>query len=315
MTLRHRLRLLGNACVRRIPGGLLRFFFKSFETHQEVAEAAGYNVYPRVFHSPFAQIDEIDWERVRKKRELPGVRLDIPGALSSLERLQPFAKELDRFPYTQKPGAPFWYDNASFTDFDAAVLYTMLRWLKPRRYIEVGCGFSSLVSAAALRTNIEEGHACEAIYADPEPRLDVRPHLDFARLLIERVQNIPPARFQTLEAGDVLFIDTSHVLKLQNDVEYELLHVLPALRPGVWIHLHDIFTPYDYPEDWLNKPLRFAGNEQYALECLLSGGRRFQVELPLYCLWKEQRPALEKLLPAGRTRPHSFWIRRMPDGE
>jgi len=116
--------------------------------------------------------------------------------------------------------------------------------------------------------------------------------------------------FSSLESGDVLFIDTSHVLKLQSDVVYELLRLLPVLKPGVWIHFHDIFTPYDYPEDWLTKSIPLSCNEQYGLECLLSGGKRYTVELPLYMLWKEQPDVLQKLFPAGKTRPHGFWIRK-----
>jgi hypothetical protein len=277
----------------------------------EVSEAVGYNVYPRTFYSPFAQVDEIDWEKLRQPRELPGIKIDLDRAVKHLGSLLPFAGELDRYPYDREAGAAFWLNNeGSFSDFDATVLHTMLRKLKPKRYIEVGCGFSSIVSSGALKANAADGHACETIYVDPEPRLDVRPHLEFARLVIEPVQKVPLTLFESLESGDVLFIDTSHVLKMQNDVEFELLHVLPALKPGVWIHLHDVFTPYDYPKDWVDRSIRFVGNEQYALECLLSGGNRFQIELPLFCLWKQRPETLQQLLPRGRSRPHSFWIRK-----
>ena len=87
--------------------------------------------------------------------------------------------------------------------------------------------------------------------------------------------------------------------------------MVPALRVGVWVHIHDIFTPYDYPEDWLTKHLRFVGNEQYVVECLLSGGDRFRVELPLYALWQDLREPLRQFFPRGHTRPQSFWIRRV----
>lgn len=310
MDLRHALRRAGNRALRLIPRPVLQAVLKSFETQPEVAEAVGYNVYPRTFYSPFAQLDEIDWDKARAPRELPGVTLDLASAAEVLQRLQAFAGELARYPYRHEPNAPFWFDNQTFTDFDAAVLYTMLRHLKPKRYVELGCGYSSLVSSTALKTNIAEGHRCDAIYADPEPRLDVRPRLEFAQLLIKPVQQVPLDVFRSLNAGDVLFIDTSHVLKFQSDVEFELLHILPELSPGVWIHFHDVFTPYDYPEDWLVRAIRFVGNEQYGVECLLSGGDRYKAELPLFYLWKLQHQALTALLPAGRTRPHSFWIRK-----
>lgn len=293
-----------------IPVWLLRAFFKSFDLRPDLAEAAGYNVLEKTFYSPVPDVQTIDIARIRARRELPGVDLNLAGATETLTRLAPLVRELDAIPSEKIPNAPFWFDNASFTDFDAAVLYAMLRELKPKRYIEVGCGYSSLVSAMALQKNIHEGHPCRATYIDPEPRLDLRDKPAFAELLLSPIQNVPLSTFRELEPGEVLFIDTSHVLKLQGDVEYELVHMVPSVRAGVWIHIHDIFTPYDYPEDWLNKRLRFVGNEQYAVECLLSGGERFGVELPLYAMWQEQRETLLKFFPRGKTRPQSLWIRR-----
>jgi predicted O-methyltransferase YrrM len=309
--LRYRLRMLAVHMTSWIPVWLLRAFFKSFDLRPDLAEAAGYNLIERTFYSPVPDMQTVDLARVRARRELPGLDLNLAGAEATLARLTPASRELDALPSQKTEGAPFWFDNASFTDFDAAVLYTMLRDLKPRRYIEVGCGYSSLVSAAALQKNIQEGHHCRMTYIDPEPRLDLRDRLKFAELQLLPIQRVPLATFQELEPGDVLFIDTSHVLKLQGDVEYELVHMIPSLRVGVWIHIHDIFTPYDYPEDWLTKKERFTGNEQYALECLLSGGDRFRVELPLYCLWQEKREVLKKIFPRGQTRPQSLWMRRV----
>lgn len=293
-----------------LPTGLLRAFFKSFDHRQDLAEAAGYNVIEKTFYTPIPDVQTIDFARIRARRELPGVDLNYAGAAETLARLAPLTRELDAVPDQKTPGQPFWFENGSFTHFDAAALYTMLRELKPKRYIEVGCGFSSLVSALALQRNIREGHPCRATYIDPEPRLDLRAQLGFAELLLRPIQDVPLSVFRELEPGDVLFIDTSHTLKLQGDVEYELVHMVPAVRAGVWIHIHDIFTPYDYPEDWLTKRLRFAGNEQYAVECLLSGGDRFRVELPLYGLWQDQREVLQQFFPRGQSRPQSLWIRR-----
>jgi predicted O-methyltransferase YrrM len=309
--LRYRFRLFAVWLTSLIPTPLLRAFLKSFDLRQELAEAAGYNVVRREFFSPIPEIETIDWGRVREPRNPPGVDLNIRHALELLPRLAAYAHELDGIPYEKTSAATFWFNNKSFTDFDAAVLYALLRERKPKRYIEVGCGFSSLVSAMALERNLAEGRACRATYIDPAPRLELRERLAFAELRLAPIQKVPLDVFQELNAGDVLFIDTSHVLKLQGDVEYELLHILPSLRSGVMIQIHDIFTPYEYPEDWLTTAVRFAGNEQYAVECLLSGGNRFQVELPLYCLWRQQREALQKLLPRGVTRPQSLWISRV----
>ncbi len=293
-----------------IPTWLLRGFLKSFDYRQDLVEAAGYNTIERTFYSPIPPAEQIDWARIRAPRDLPGIDLNYAGAAATLARLAPITRELESWPARKTEGQPYWFENGSFTDFDAATLYTLLRDLKPKRYIEVGCGFSSLVSARAIQKNISEGHPCRATYIDPEPRLDLRQELAFAELLLSPVEQVPLDVFRELEPGDVLFIDTSHALRVQGDVEFELIHILPSLKVGVWIHIHDIFSPFDYPEDWLTKRTRFAGNEQYAVECLLSGGDRFRVELPLYGLFRQQREVLGKFFPRGQDRPHSLWIQR-----
>jgi hypothetical protein len=130
------------------------------------------------------------------------------------------------------------------------------------------------------------------------------------RFLQRRVQDAPSALFSQLQAGDVLFIDTSHVLKVQSDVEHELLRVLPILANGVWLHFHDVFTPYDYPNEWILGTIRHVMNEQYAVECLLTGGDRYQVALPLHLLAREHRSAMQKFFPRCRQWGQSFWLRK-----
>jgi hypothetical protein len=256
-------------------------------------------------------MEEIDRTALSLPRQLPGMDLRVTSALALVEELRPFVAELDSVPYEKDGNGGFWFNNKTFTDFDAAVLYGMLRRLRPKRYIELGCGFSSLVSSRALQRNDKDGNACDAIYSDPQPRLPLAGALAYGRFMQQRVQELPLEMFAKLQAGDVLFIDTSHVLKLQSDVEHELLRILPSLAPGVWIHVHDIFTPYDYPDDWIWRPLRLGLNEQYALECLMSGGDRYRTELPLHLLFREHLPVMQKLFPRGRERAQSFWLSKV----
>jgi hypothetical protein len=299
---------LGDAAIGLVPTSFLRAFFKTFTTRPELAEAAGFHVHPRRFDSPLPVPEEVEIPKLAQRRLLPGIDLRIPQALELISQLRPFAAELDSVPYEGNGSSGFWFSNASFTDFDAAVLYSLLRHLKPKHYIELGCGFSSLMSSRALARNHQEGSACDASFCDPEPRLDLK--LAYGRLVKKRVQDLPLEMFTPLNSGDVLFIDTSHVLKLQSDIEVELLRILPSLAKGVWIHVHDIFTPYDYPEDWVRRPVRLAFNEQYALECLLSGGNRYEVSIPLHCLFREHAADMQKFFPRGRERAQSFWLRK-----
>lgn len=305
------LRSKSDALVASMPTSWLRCFLKTFNARPDLAEAAGFQVHPRRFDSPLPILEELDLPRLAKPRSLPAVDLRLQSALALVAQLQPFARELDALPYDKQEGAPFWFNNKSFMDFDATALHAMLRWLKPKRYVELGCGFSSIASSRALSRNAADGAACDAVYCDPEPRLPMDGALACGRFVRERVQNAPMELFTSLRSGDVLFIDTSHVLKIQSDVEHELLRILPSLAPGVWIHFHDIFTPYDYPEDWLRRPLRHTMNEQYAVECLLSGGDQYQVELPLHCLVRDHAAVMKGFFPRGRNPGQSLWMRKI----
>jgi hypothetical protein len=305
------LRSRSDALVAMLPPSWLRGFLKTFDARPELAEAAGYQIHPRRFDSPLPILEEMDLASLGRARSLPGIDLRLKAALELVEQLQPFARELDEVPFEKQDGAVFWFNNQSFTDYDATALHAMLRWLKPKRYVELGCGFSSIISSRALQRNVTGGAACEAVYCDPEPRLPMGAALACGRFVREPVQKAPMELFTKLSAGDVLFIDTSHVLKIQSDVECELLRILPSLAPGVWIHVHDIFTPYDYPEEWLRRRLRLTANEQYAVECLLTGGDRYQIELPLHCVIRDYPEAASRFFPRGRSPGQSLWLRKV----
>lgn len=296
--------------VGQVPVAIIRGLLKSFYNYPELAERAGFQVHPRVFYSPLPDPDEVNRATLREKRSLPGVELAAHRSLALLNQLAGFASELAEIPRQKTAGALTWYENGTYADFDAATLYAMLRHLKPSRYIEIGCGFSSRTSTFALNRNAREGAPCACTYIEPYPPQHLAEVKLAGNLLKQKVQEVPLTCFQELQAGDVLFIDTSHVLKVQNDVEFELVHVLPSLKPGVWVHIHDIFTPYDYPEEWIVGRVRGGNNEQYALECLLSGGDDWEVVLPVYWLWREHRAELDRLMSGAVERPAAFWIRK-----
>lgn len=308
--MRYQIFRLFNALVGLIPRPILWRMLRALHYNPEFADRCGFTVYPQVFYSPFPFPSEVDLEQLKAKRELPGIDFRVGESTKLLESITRFSAEVRDFLKNREGDIAAW--DLTYSQNDSAILYAMLRHLKPRRYVEVGCGYSSSASAAALHRNRVEGNTCQATYIEPFPP----PHLAKVDLpgkfIKESIQKVPLEQFLELEAGDVLFIDTSHVLKVQNDVEFELIHVLPVLKPGVVVHIHDIFSPYDYPAEWLvGKGTQRGGiNEQYALECLLSGGRDWEVLLPAYLLWKEHRPLLSKLIDTDDKRPQAFWIRK-----
>ncbi len=306
--MRYQLYRLFNFAVGLIPAPILSRLLRALQAHPQIATRVGYQVYRQVFYNPFPNPGEVDLEKLKLKRFLPGIDLRVTESLELLRELSYFSAEVEKFLKNRSGNLPAW--DMTYPPADSATLYSMLRHFKPRRYIEVGCGYSSRASVAALHENASDGHMCQATFIEPYPP----PYLTELNLpgeFIQKIEQVPLERFQQFAAGDVLFIDTSHVIKVQNDVEYELLRVLPSLKPGVIVHIHDIFTPYDYPAEWLvgDHPNHGGNNEQYALECLLSGGGDWDVLLPAHLLWREHRSAFESLIKSDE-RPAAFWMQK-----
>jgi hypothetical protein len=224
-----------------------------------------------------------------------------------------FADELASLDGATVGDRTYRYDNRMFGKGDADVLYSFIRASKPRTFIEIGCGQSSLIAQLALRRNLAEDPACVAKHICFEPfhngwLKDIG--ADFRR---QKAQDIDPAIFTSLQANDIVFIDSTHVVRAQGDVEHDLLRILPLLPVGVLAHIHDIFTPRDYTRHFLVEDRRFW-TEQYMLEAFLTFNAGFEVILALNALHKDRNPALYDAIPVladqPQVEPGSFWIRR-----
>lgn len=248
-------------------------------------------------------------ERLEGSRTLPGIQFDHDRIFSLLDELRDHCAELD-WMERHPDGKVKWHE--TYTTLDSAVLYTLIRRLKPKRFIEVGCGRSSRVTSEAIFRNRSEGHDCNVTFIEPYPGPRLEGVKLAGELLVQKIEDTPLEYFADLGPGDILFIDTSHVIKCQNDVEYELLHILPSLKPGVFVHIHDIYTPYDQPKDWLlGRYAPGASNEQYAFECLLSGGATYQTVLPLYWLGKDHPEKVADFLGKAQDRGQAYWVEKV----
>jgi len=249
-------------------------------------------------------------------RDLPGVDLNLAGQRATLAQFR-FSNELLALDGAAVGERCFRYSNQDdmFGEGDADALYCFIRAFKPRTFIEIGCGQSSLVAQIASRKNLAENPASTMHHFCFEPFHNgwlSEIGADFRR---ERAQDIDPAIFAALQPNDIVFIDSTHVVRAQGDVEHELLRVLPILPPGVLVHFHDIFTPRDYTDSFLLKDRRFW-TEQYMIEAFLTFNSAYEVILALNFLHKDRNPALYEAIPslAGKPwlEPGSFWIRRLP---
>src|ERR1019366_6710867 len=176
---------------------------------------------------------------------------------------------------------------------------------------EVGAGYSTWIAGLAAVRNGDT--ALDAVEPYPPPFL-VAGLPGLRRLIQEPVQSVPAGTFTSLEANDILFIDSSHVCKTGSDVTYLILEILPRLKPGVIVHFHDIFLPWNMPRVWVEKNLLFW-NEQYLLLAFLQGNRDFEVLLASHYLGRCHPERLKQAFPylnidIAWPGGSSFWVRR-----
>ena len=268
------------------------------QSHPEISDRWGYHIRPIHYYEPIPDFRSITSEQLERRREFRSIDFGWDAQLQLLRDLSAFRIEFEAADFK----------NDYFNGLDAAVLYSLIRHLRPRHVIEIGSGYSTRFAHKALTRNADGGKLT-CIEPHPEERLNG------LRLSVEviqkRVEEIDVDFFSCLEANDILFIDSSHTVKFGSDVCYEFLEVLPTLRPGVWVHVHDIFFPQDYPAEWLLKR-RLALNEQYLLEAFLSFNREFQVALANHWLTLDHSSAARELWD-GDAVSSSFWFYRRHD--
>ena len=192
--------------------------------------------------------------------------------------------------------------NGYFEIPDAAALYLLMRQCPPKRVIEIGCGHSTRVTLQAI---IDGGLETKLTAIDPHPRAEIAHLVD--RFEQAELETVEAGMFSELEAGDVLFIDSSHQVRVGNDVAHLFCRIIPALAPGVLIHVHDVFLPYEYPARFCYDCPSWG--EQYLLHVLLQGGG-YDILWPGYFLQQERPDAVAALPFLRAARAQSFWIRK-----
>jgi hypothetical protein len=215
----------------------------------------------------------------------------------------PFRAAMEAIPLASAdPSEPSW-ENGYFSGLDAAALYGLLAARRPRRYLEIGSGNSTRLARRAIR---DQGLETTITSIDPYPRAEIDALCDTA--IRQPLEDADLGAFERLERGDVLFFDGSHHAFMNSDVVVLFLDILPRLAPGVLVHIHDIFLPYDYPPDWA---MRYY-TEQYLLAvALLAPAHAFEVLLPAQFVARDA--ALSKLVeqelgPRAMTSAQSFWL-------
>ncbi len=272
------------------------------------------------FYSPIPDANDLRARGVfQRKSNLAGVDMRLPQQLELLAELgSAFGAEC-QWPH-EPPADPhqFYTSWNGFSFGCAAALHSLIRKHKPRRIIEIGSGGSSRVISAALMRNRADGDIVPSYtIIDPYPTDITRSLPALTTLINDRVEAVSPTLFQELDHNDILFIDSGHTVRIGSDVNYLLLDIVPAVKPGVIIHVHDIPMPYEYAEVYLTNPrFRMFWTESYLLQAFLSHNQAFEVMLAMNFLMLDHagpfRNAWAHFQPAIHGVSHSFWFRRKP---
>jgi hypothetical protein len=280
----------------------------AYATARRAAERVGLQLVLKTYYSPIPDLSTIPEGVWQDPDPMRGIELDLDAQLEQIgKRLAAHIGEFDG-----GRGAGLGYDelNASYPVPDARLLYAIVRDLRPSSIVELGSGQTSRVIARACAANAAEGAQSRFEAFDPFPTAvdDSLPGL--ATLHRVPAQEVPEQVFSALGEGDLLFVDTTHTVKLGSDVNRIVLRILPLLAPGVVVHFHDICLPYEYPR-YLFEEYALYWAEQYLLQAFLSMNSSFEVLYATDALCRDRRSEVASVgLAAAGESGSSFWIRR-----
>lgn len=268
------------------------------------------------FYSSVVSLDDIKKRQdaiwpAHIDKNIPEIDLNENEQLILFEKLSKYFDKLS-IPETFESSNRYYFRNSYFSYGDGLLLGSILRYYRPGKILEIGSGFSS-----ALMLDINQKFLngnTELIFIEPFPKdrlhnLLSQDDVNTARIIEQKVQDVSLREFENLQKGDILFIDSSHIVKTGSDVNHILFSILPILRPGVLIHFHDIFHPFEYPKKWILDG--FGWNEIYFLRSFLMNNKDYKILLFSDYLSKYHRDKLEKTANFLKSPGSSFWIEKL----
>ena len=226
------------------------------------------------YHEPLYNTSQLKYA-LSNNRELPGIDLNVEEQLMMLSRFD-YCQELQDLPTSTTSKLEFYFDNTAFMSGDAEYWYNLIRLKQPTKIIEIGSGYSTLMAIKAIDKNKQllASYECDHICVEPFENS----WLEKTSVVVvrEKIEDVGREIFSQLIKNDIVFIDSSHIIRPQGDVLFEFLDLLPSLNKGVIVHIHDIFSPRDYLEQWVKKEIKFW-NEQYLLEAFLTSNKEWKI--------------------------------------
>lgn len=295
-----------NNLFTRLP--YLRELYQGFNFKKNSCYPAGH------YHSPIISVDDIRKREVEiwNQTETDGiVGIDLQTE-KQLQLLRSFRKYYDEIPFSsvKENNTRYQFENRFYSYSDGIILYSMIRHFQPKRIIEIGSGFSSSVM---LDTNeLFFDNQIDLTFIEPYPErlyeLINKKDKKSVTIIQSEVQLISLTDFEKLKAGDILFVDSTHIVKTGSDVNYILFEILPRLQSGVLIHFHDVFYPFEYPKDWVLSGRNW--NEDYFLKAFLMYNDKFQIKLFSEYLHTHHKDAFKDMPLCYKNRGGNIWIEK-----
>lgn len=281
---------------------------------KKILAAAGPFAPPGHFYSPVPSPHDVEDHLARLKQksplaELPAIHMDDRAQLEFLDHLKPYYAKL---PFRGGPveGLLYQFDNPNFAYADGIILFCVLNYLRPQKLVEIGSGFSTCAILDTNRTFLNS--RTQVISIEPHAKLlrslIAKSH-DPLTIIESKLQNTDLEVFEELGAGDILFVDSTHISKAGSDVNYIIFDILPRIKSGVIIHIHDIYLAYEYPDEWLREGR--AWNESYVLRAFLEYNERFRILLFLSYMQNAYEEWFRQNMPDTLLgKGGSFWMEK-----
>jgi predicted O-methyltransferase YrrM len=266
------------------------------------------------FYSPVISIAGVKkreneiWKN-REEEGIPGIELKTEEQKKLIQEFALYYKELP-FKSEKQEKLRYQFDNGSYSYTDGIILYSMIRHSQPKRIIEIGSGNSSMVM---LDTNeLFFNNKIDLTFIEPFPEklysLMAEEDKKQTTVVESEVQLVPLSVFEKLQEGDILFIDSTHVVKTGSDVNYILFEILPVLKSGVLIHFHDKFYPFEYPKEWVFQGRNW--NEDYFLKAFLMYNEKFEVKLFSEYLHKHHKDVFREMPLCYKNTGGNLWLEK-----
>lgn len=282
-----------------MPDLLKRIIHKAVGVGFKSFERMGIHVTPIVYDSPIPETKDLTDQLFKKRSDCVGLNWNVPVQRRYLNDV--FRVHVGELEFQETP---------TYSLVDSAVLHSMIRHHKPKKIVEIGSGETTLIAANSCRLNTDAGGHCDLVAIDPYPKDHLRNRFPpNVRLVEKQVQDVA---VEDIIDCDLLFIDSSHVIKIGGDVNYEILEIIPRLKSGTLVHWHDILLPGEYWQDWV-KDKHYIWTEQYLLHAFLKFNNEFEILWASHFMQLSYPDEISEVFPNYRPNEHritSFWIRR-----